>query len=51
METKTNPFIPKRQESDMGQPEERVKNSDGLKPVQDWLAMMQIWEFLQYLKP
>ncbi len=34
-ETKTNPLIPNRQESEMGQPDDRVKNSDGLKPVQD----------------
>ena len=48
-ETKTKPLIPNRQESEMGQPEERVKKSDGLIPVQDWLAIMQSWEFLQYL--
>ena len=48
-ETKTKPLIQNRQESEMGQPEERVKKSDGLIPVQDWLAIMQSWEFLEYL--
>ena len=35
VETKTRPLIPNWQESEMGQPEERVENSDGFKPVQD----------------
>ena len=48
-ETKTKPLIPNRQESEMGQPEERVKKSDGFIPVHDWLAIMQSWELLQYL--